>query len=117
MPLVRNTEVEDLKLIDLWSKAVGDTIAKYDVLEGDIFNSDETSFQMGVISNVTSKVITTSGRKGRPRIKQAGNRKWVITIEVTSAKGKQSLHLSSSMVGFIKRHSTKLASRLPEKSL
>jgi hypothetical protein len=44
---------------------VGDIIAKYGVIEEDIFNFDETGFQMGVIS--TSKVITTSDRKGRLR--------------------------------------------------
>ena len=40
---------------------------------------------MGVIS--TSKVITTSDRKGRPRTKQPGNRKWVTAIEAISARG------------------------------
>jgi hypothetical protein len=52
---------------------VGDTIAKYSVTEEDIFNFDETGFQMGIIS--TSKVITSSDRKGRLRTKQPGNRK------------------------------------------
>ena len=47
---------------------MGDTIEKYGVAEDDIFNFDETGFQMGVIS--TSKVITTSERKGRPRQKE-----------------------------------------------
>ena len=64
---------------------MGDTIAKYGVLEEDIFNFDETSFQIGVIS--TSKVITTSDRKGRLRTKQLGNRKWVIVIKAISTKG------------------------------
>jgi hypothetical protein len=52
---------------------VGDIIAKYSVAEEDIFNFDETGFQIGVIS--TSKVITSSDRKGRLRIKQPGNQK------------------------------------------
>jgi hypothetical protein len=82
---IQRAEVEDPKLISLWFKLVGDTIAKYGVLEEDIFNFDETGFQMGVIS--TSKVITTSDRKGRPRTKQPGNRKWVTVIEAISAKG------------------------------
>jgi hypothetical protein len=64
---------------------VGDTIAKYGVIEEDIFNFDETGFQMGVI--LTSKVITSSDRKGRLRTKQPGNRKWVTTIEVVNARG------------------------------
>jgi hypothetical protein len=40
---------------------------------------------MGVIS--TSKVITTSDRKGRPRTRQPGNQKWVTPIEAVNAKG------------------------------
>lgn len=82
---IQRAEVEDPKLISLWFKLVGDTIAKYGVTEEDIFNFDETGFQMGVIS--TSKVITTSDRKGRPRTKQPGNRKWVTAIEAVNAKG------------------------------
>jgi hypothetical protein len=82
---IQRAEVEDPKLISLWFKLVGDTIAKYGVIEDDIFNFDETGFQMGVIS--TSKVITTSDRKGRPRTNQPGNRKWVTTIEAINAKG------------------------------
>jgi len=64
---------------------VGDTIAKYSVVEDDIFNFDETSFQMGVI--LTLKVIILSDRKGRLRTKQLGNRKWVTIIEVVNVRG------------------------------
>jgi hypothetical protein len=64
---------------------VGDTIAKYGVTEEDIFNFDKTGFQMGVI--LTSKVITSSDRKGRLRTKQPGNRKWVTTIEAVNVRG------------------------------
>jgi hypothetical protein len=41
---IQRAEVEDPKLISLWFKLVGDTIAKYGVLEEDIFNFDETGF-------------------------------------------------------------------------
>ena len=82
---IQRAEVEDPKLISLWFKLVGDTIAKYSVTEEDIFNFDETGFQMGVIS--TSKVITLSDRKGRLRTKQLGNQKWVTVIEAVNARG------------------------------
>jgi hypothetical protein len=81
----QRAECEDTKLISLWFKLVGDTVAKYGVAEEDIYNFDETGFQMGVIS--TSKVITTSDRKGRPRTIQPGNREWVTSIEAINAKG------------------------------
>ena len=82
---IQRAEVDDPKLISLWFKLVGDTIAKYGVTEEDIFNFDETGFQTGIIS--TSKMITTSGRKGRPRTKQPGNRTWVTAIEAVDARG------------------------------
>jgi hypothetical protein len=41
---IQRAEVEDLKLISLWFKLVGDIIAKYSILEEDIFNFDETGF-------------------------------------------------------------------------
>jgi hypothetical protein len=82
---IQRVEVEDPKLISLWFKLVGDTIAKYGVTEEDIFNFDKTGFQMGVI--LTSKVITSSDRKGRLRTKQPGNRKWVTTIEAVNVRG------------------------------
>jgi hypothetical protein len=81
---IQRAEVKDLEIISKWFKLVGDTITKYGVLKEDIFNFDETSFQIGVIS--TSKVITTSDRKGRLRTKQPGNRKWVTVIEAISVR-------------------------------
>ena len=62
-----------------------DTIAKYGIVEEDIFNFDKTGFQIGII--LTSKVITLSDRKGRLRTKQLGNRKWVTAIEVVNVRG------------------------------
>jgi hypothetical protein len=41
---IQRAEVEDPKLISLWFKLVGDTIAKYGVAEEDVFNFDETGF-------------------------------------------------------------------------
>ena len=38
---------------------------------------------MGVIS--TSKVVTRSERRGRPRTKQPGNREWVTLIHIINA--------------------------------
>ena len=41
---IQRAECEDPKLIGLWFKLVRDTIAKYGVVEEDIFNFDETGF-------------------------------------------------------------------------
>src|ERR1700712_2241050 len=76
---------EDPELISLWFKLVQDTIAKYGVATEDIYNFDETGFQMGVISS--SKVITASERRGRPKTTQPGNREWVTAIQCIDAKG------------------------------
>ena len=76
---------EDRGQIEGWFRLVRNTIAKYGILQEDIYNFDETGFQMGVIS--TSKVVTCSERRGRPRTKQPGNREWVILIHAINACG------------------------------
>ncbi|KKA23088.1 hypothetical protein T310_2814 [Rasamsonia emersonii CBS 393.64] len=65
---------EDPKIINEWFQVVHNTIAKYGIAEQDIYNFDETSFMMGMIS--TAKVVTGSEIRGRPRLLQPGNREW-----------------------------------------
>ena len=76
---------EDPKAIRAQFQLVQDTVSKYGVTEADIYNFDETGFQMGVIS--TSKVVTSSERRGRLRTIQPGNREWVTAIQGINAKG------------------------------
>jgi hypothetical protein len=45
---------------------------EYGILNEDIYNFDETGFQIGVIAIV--KVVTSSERQGRPKTIQPGNR-------------------------------------------
>ena len=68
-----------------WFRFIQNTVAKYGILQEDIYNFDETGFQIGVIS--TSKVVTRSQRKGRAKTKQPGNRKWVTVVNTISACG------------------------------
>ena len=76
---------EDREQIEGWFRLVRSTIAKYSIVQDDIYNFDETGFQMGVIS--TSKVVTRSERRGRPRTKQPGNREWVTIVHAINACG------------------------------
>ena len=55
------------------------------MLEQDIYNFNETGFQMGVISTV--KVVTRAGTQGRPTLTQPGTREWVTVIETIRADG------------------------------
>jgi hypothetical protein len=64
---------------------VKNTIAKYGIHAEDIYNFDETRFQMGVIS--TTKVITSAERSNRPISIQPGNREWVTAIDCISSAG------------------------------
>ena len=48
-------------------------VVKYGILKEDIYNFDETGFQIGVISTV--KVVIRADRKGRIKSIQLGNRK------------------------------------------
>ena len=76
---------ENPTVIRDWFRLVRNTIAKYGIQEEDIYNFDETGFQMGVIT--TAKVVTGSERSLRPVIIQPGNREWVTAIECASSYG------------------------------
>jgi hypothetical protein len=64
---------------------VRNVIDKYAIQDADIYNFDETGFQMGILSG--AKVVTSSERRGRPRSKQPGNREWVTVIQAVCADG------------------------------
>ena len=54
---------EDPKAISDWFRLIKNTQAKYSILDEDIYNFDETGFQIGVIG--TAKVVTGSQRAGK----------------------------------------------------
>jgi hypothetical protein len=80
----QRAKCEDPTIIRDWFRLVRNTIEKYGILEEDIYNFDETGFQMGVIS--TAKVIT-GANKGKPVSVQPGNREWVTVIDCISLYG------------------------------
>ncbi|KAL1954978.1 hypothetical protein VTO42DRAFT_385 [Malbranchea cinnamomea] len=76
---------EDPKVIRQWFELVQNTIQKYGVVQKDIYNFDETGFQMGFIG--TAKVVTGSERALRPKLVQPGNTEWVTIVEEVNATG------------------------------
>jgi hypothetical protein len=80
----QRAKCEDPTIIRDWFRLVRNTIAKYGILDKDIYNFDETGFQMGVIS--TAKVIT-GAEKSKPVSVQPGNREWVTAIECIASNG------------------------------
>jgi DDE superfamily endonuclease/helix-turn-helix, Psq domain/Tc5 transposase DNA-binding domain len=81
----QRAKCEDPELIRGWFRLLHNTIAKYGVVESDIYNFDETGFLMGVIT--TCMVVTSSERRGRAKSKQPGNREWVTVIQGVNAVG------------------------------
>ena len=81
----QRAQCEDPERIQGWFRLVRNTIAKYGILDNDIYNFDETGFQMGVIS--TSKVVTRAETKGRTKTVQPGNREWVTVIHGINSQG------------------------------
>ena len=59
--------------------------AKYGIQDGDIYNFDETGFQMGV--GAAHKVVTGSERRQKPSAVQPGDREWVTVIQGIGALG------------------------------
>lgn len=77
---------EDPELIKGWFHHVQQTIQRYSILEKDIYNMDETGFQMGVAS--TAKVICGSEtRDSHAKSIQPGNREWITIIIAINAVG------------------------------
>lgn len=66
----QRAKCEDPKVIKAWFLLVRNTIAKYEIADEDIYNFDETGFQMKVIA--TAKVVT-SAEKARTDAIQPGN--------------------------------------------
>jgi hypothetical protein len=68
----QRAQCEDLKLLEAWFQRVADTKAKYGIQDCDIWNFDETGFQIGVITSCM--VVTQADRKGKRKRIQPGNR-------------------------------------------
>ena len=77
---------EDPVRYQAWFDLIQDIIAKYGIVERDIYNFDETGFAMGLIS-ATSMVVTNAERGGRPRTAQQGNREWATAIQAVNSQG------------------------------
>jgi hypothetical protein len=76
---------EDPQVIGDWFTLVKNTINKYGILSQDIYNFDETGFQMGQIS--ASMVVTATDRQGRPKQVKPTNTHWVTLIQGACADG------------------------------
>lgn len=63
---------EDPDAINTWFQLVRNVVAKYSIVEADIYNFDKTGFMIGVIS--TGKVIISSERVSSAKLVQPGNR-------------------------------------------
>ena len=81
----KRAQCEDPEVIGDWFRLVRNVVAKYGILEQDIFNFDEAGFAMGVVA--TAKVVTSSERKNRPKTTQPGNREWVTIIQGINSYG------------------------------
>ena len=81
----QRAKCEDPELIRGWFALVRNTIAKYGIVDDDIYNFDETGFLMGQISSTT--VVTNAERRARAKSVQPGNREWVTVIQGVSSRG------------------------------
>ncbi len=79
----QRVQCEDPKQYQDWFQLVENTIAKYSIQRGEIYNFNETGFIIGQISSET--VITGAERRRKGRKIQQGNRTWATMIECISA--------------------------------
>jgi hypothetical protein len=74
----KRAQCEDPIIIQGWFRLVRNTIAKWGILDVDIYNFDEAGFLIGVIA--TAKVVTSAESRNRPKTTQPRNREWVSII-------------------------------------
>jgi hypothetical protein len=68
----RRAQCEGPEVIRGWFALMQNTIAKYGIVDLDIYNFDETGFMMGVISS--GMVVTSADRHSNTKLVQPGNR-------------------------------------------
>ena len=66
----QRAKCEDPTIIYNWFMLVRNTIAKYGIHSDDIYNFDETGFQMGMITS--AMVVTGSEKREKPKSVQPG---------------------------------------------
>ncbi|EKG08938.1 DDE superfamily endonuclease CENP-B-like protein [Macrophomina phaseolina MS6] len=79
----QRAKCEDPELIAQWFELVRNTIAKYGIVDGDMYNFDEAGFLMGMIA--AGMVVTASEQCTRSKTVQSGNREWVTVTMAHSA--------------------------------
>jgi len=79
----QRAQCKDPVIIGDWFRLVRNTIAKYGIVDEDIYNFDKAGFQIGVIG--IARVITSSEARNRPKKLQPGNREWVSIIQGISS--------------------------------
>jgi hypothetical protein len=81
----QRAKCEDPEVIRGWFELVRNTIAKYAIVDADIYNFDETGFMMGQIS--TGMVVTSSDGRAKAKKIQPGNREWVTVVQAVNSTG------------------------------
>ena len=76
---------EDNQTITQWFELVRRQIQEHGIQTEDIYNFDETGFQMGLAG--AAKVVTSSNRVDRPKKLQATNKEWVTVISCIGTQG------------------------------
>ena len=81
----QRAQCEDPAIIQGWFDLVRNMVAKYGILDEDIWNFDETVFMMGIIS--PAMVVTSSDGRGKAKMVQPGNREWATVVQAVNAYG------------------------------
>ena len=106
----QRAKCENPGLIKGWFDCVQKTIQRYDVTEQDIYNMNETGFQIGVAS--TAKIICGSEtRDSHAKSIQPGNCEWITLIIAINASGSV---LSPQIIFAGKKHQSQWYSAIPK---
>ncbi|KAE9568023.1 hypothetical protein CGMCC3_g15871 [Colletotrichum fructicola] len=81
----KRAQCKDPDAINAWFCLVANTIAKYGIVDSDIYNFDQTGFMMGQIAS--GMVVTSAERRSNTKLMQPGDRELVTVIQAISSSG------------------------------
>jgi hypothetical protein len=81
----QRAKCEDPEKLQAWFRLVENMVCKYGIVSDDIYNFDEVGYIMGHIG--TTRVVTSSDRRGRPITIQPGDHDWITSIEGVNSCG------------------------------
>ena len=81
----QNATYKDSLALEEWFALVADTVAKYGVMEADLYSFDQASFKIGIVTK--PQIVTSANRSNGVKKAHPGNKEWISIIQGINSQG------------------------------